>query len=110
MRALDSKAMTVQMSKERIKQIQDKVVRKLQLSADENAIFVEWNKKLQSGHQVEIQKQADQLQADMDTAAGLHDQVHTNKTRRTGVDTAIFFSLTSSLCSILDGRKFKEER
>jgi hypothetical protein len=63
------------MSKERVQQIQDKIVRKQQLNNDEHLIMIEWNKQLDHAQQQEDNKKAKQHKADMDTAIGLKNQV-----------------------------------
>lgn len=75
-RVRDSKSMTSQMSKERFQQIQDKIVRKQQLTNDENVIILEWNiqsERAQKADEIEKEKVH---HAYMETAATLQDQVN----------------------------------
>lgn len=74
-RLLDSKALTNYMSKERHAQIQDKMRRNQELDKNENAFMVEWNRQLEIMHQKDMDKRAKQHMADLDTAAGLRDQM-----------------------------------
>ena len=74
-RLLDSKALTLYMSKERHQQIQDKILRKQKLSRNENDFMAAWNQQLEVMHQKDQDKRAKQHKADLDTAAGLREQM-----------------------------------
>jgi len=74
-RLLDSKALTNFMSKERHAQIADKMRRNEELSRNENDFMAEWNRQLDVMHQKDLEKKARQHQADVDTAAGLKEQM-----------------------------------
>jgi hypothetical protein len=74
-RMLDSKALTMHMHKERLKQIENKIKRKEQLSKDEDNFMQEWNRQLDLLHQQDVEKRAKQHQADVETAIGLKEQM-----------------------------------
>ena len=70
-RLLDSKALTLHMSKERHQQIQDKIMRNKELSRNENDFMIEWQRQLEVMHQKDQDKRAKQHKADLDTVCNL---------------------------------------
>ena len=70
-RLLDSKALTLHMSKERHQQIQDKILRNKELSRNENDFMIEWQRQLEVMHQKDQDKRAKQHKADLDTVCNL---------------------------------------
>lgn len=75
MRVLDSKAMTFQISKDRVKQICEKDAIKVQLSMDDNLIQHEWTKQTERSHEIQIEKAIKKQHADQVAAVGLNNQV-----------------------------------
>ena len=74
-RALDSKALTMFMKKERAQQIESKRRNNEEVSRSENAFMDEWNRQLQIMHDKDVEKRNKQKKADMDNAEGLREQV-----------------------------------
>lgn len=75
MRVLDSKAMTLQISKVRVKQICEKDAIKAQLSIDDDVIQDEWTKQTERSHEVQVEKAIKKQHADQVAAVGLNNQV-----------------------------------
>lgn len=74
-RTLDSKAMTIYMNKERIRQIEEKKARKIQLSSQENAFVDEWTKQMDALAARDEAKKALRRQIDAETSAKIREQV-----------------------------------
>jgi hypothetical protein len=74
-RTLDSKAMTKFMNQERLRQIQEKVERKQQLSTQEDSFLEEWNRQLEALAKKDTDKEEYRRRIDKETADGLRQQV-----------------------------------
>jgi len=81
-RSLDSIALTKFMGKERINQIQQKVERNPQLSANENDFLAEWKRQLDVIEARDKAKQDKRHKNNMDTANGILDQMAYNDKQR----------------------------
>jgi hypothetical protein len=76
-RTLDSKAMTIYMNQERIRQIEEKKSRKQQLSVQENDFVEEWNRQMDALAARDEAKRALRRQIDSETSAKIREQVST---------------------------------
>jgi hypothetical protein len=74
-RTLDSKAMTIYMNQERIRQIEEKKSRKQQLSVQENDFVEEWNRQMDALAARDEAKRALRRQIDSETSAKIREQV-----------------------------------
>lgn len=74
-RTLDSKAMTIFMNKERIRQIEEKRERKIQLSSQENAFVDEWTRQMDALAARDEAKKALRKKIDAETSAQIREQV-----------------------------------
>jgi DNA repair exonuclease SbcCD nuclease subunit len=74
-RVQDSKAMTLQISKVRLKQICEKDAIKVQLSMDDDVIQDEWTKQTELSHEIRVEKEIRKQQYDLVAAIGLNNQV-----------------------------------
>jgi hypothetical protein len=74
-RVQDSKAMTLQISKVRLKQICEKDAIKVQLSMDDDVIQDEWTKQTELSHEIRVEKEIRKHQYDLVAAIGLNNQV-----------------------------------
>lgn len=78
-RTLDSKAMTLFMNQERIRQIQEKIQRKQQLSSQEGSFLEEWNRQLEALAKKDSDKEEYRRRVDKETADGLRQQMNNNE-------------------------------
>jgi hypothetical protein len=74
-RTLDSKAMTIFMNKERLRQIEEKRERKIQLSSQENAFVDEWTRQMDALAARDEAKKALRKKIDAETSAQIREQV-----------------------------------
>jgi hypothetical protein len=74
-RVQDSKAMTLQISKVRLKQICEKDSIKVQLSMDDDVIQDEWTKQTELSHEIRVEREIKKQQYDLVAAIGLNNQV-----------------------------------
>lgn len=77
-RTLDSKAMTIFMNKERLKQIEEKKLRNQQLSGQENAFVDEWTRQMDALAQRDAEKQAYRKRVDAETSEAIKQQMDNN--------------------------------
>lgn len=77
-RTLDSKAMTKFMNQERLRQIEEKRQRKVQLSAAENAFVDEWTRQMDALAARDEEKKATRRRIDAETSAAIREQIETN--------------------------------
>ena len=74
-RTLDSKAMTIYMNQERLRQIEEKKLRKIQLSSQENAFVDEWTRQMDALAARDEAKKALRKKIDSETSAQIREQV-----------------------------------
>lgn len=77
-RTLDSKAAVRYMNDERLRQIREKQERKQNLTSQENAFLVEWNRQLEALERKDNDKKEFRRRAEHDTAEALRNQIDTN--------------------------------
>jgi len=77
-RTLDSKAMTIYMNQERLRQIEEKKLRKIQLSSQENAFVDEWTRQMDALAARDEAKKALRKKIDSETSAQIREQIETN--------------------------------
>jgi len=77
-RTLDSKAMTIAMNQERLRQIEEKRQRKALLSSQENAFVDEWTKQMDALAARDEAKKALRRQIDAETSAHIRSQIEKN--------------------------------
>lgn len=77
-RTLDSKAMTIHMNQERLRQIEEKRQRKAVLSSQENAFVDEWTKQMDALAARDEAKKALRRQIDAETSAHIRSQIEKN--------------------------------
>lgn len=77
-RTLDSKAMTLYMNQERLRQIEEKRMRNKGLSAQENAFVEEWTKQMDALAARDEAKKALRRQIDAETSAHIKSQIEKN--------------------------------
>lgn len=77
-RTLDSKMMTKFMHEERMRQIEDKMRRKQELSGRENDFLEEWNRQLEAVERRDAEKKAHRKQVDAETSAEIRAQIEYN--------------------------------
>lgn len=81
-RTLDSKAMTQHMNKSRLQQIEDKIVRKTELSKNENSFLAEWNRQLDEVAARDKAKQDNKARISKETSDHVQQQIEENMYRR----------------------------
>lgn len=74
-RVRDSKAMTLQISKVRVKQICEKDAIKVQLSMEDDLIQDEWTKQTERSHVIQVEKAIKKQHSDLVAGVGLNQQV-----------------------------------
>lgn len=74
-RSLDSAALRVHMSNERLRQIEEKKQRKQVLTAEENAFVENWRQQLAAMEEKDRKKQSDRQAADRQMQEGIREQV-----------------------------------
>lgn len=77
-RTLDSKAMTIYMNKERLRQIEEKKAHKQLLSIQENAFVDEWNRQMEKLAKRDADKQAFRQRIDNETSEAIKQQMNSN--------------------------------
>lgn len=77
-RTLDSKAMTLYMNQERLRQIEEKRQRKKELSSAENAFVDEWTRQMDALAARDEEKKATRRRIDAETSAEIKKQIETN--------------------------------
>lgn len=77
-RTLDSKAMVIFMNKERIKQIEEKLEKKRELSAQENSFLAEWNRQLDELERRDREKREHRERVNHETSEAIRAQIEKN--------------------------------
>jgi hypothetical protein len=77
-RTLDSKATVIFMNQERLRQIQEKVDRKQELSRQENSFLEEWNRQLDELERRDREKNEYRQRVNMETSAAIRKQIEDN--------------------------------
>lgn len=77
-RTLDSKAMVIFMNKERIKQIEEKLEKKRDLSAQENSFLAEWNRQLDELERRDREKREHRERVNHETSEAIRAQIEKN--------------------------------
>lgn len=77
-RTLDSKAMLLYMNQERLRQIQEKVSRKQDLSKQENSFLAEWNRQLDELERRDREKNENRQRVNNETSAAIRKQIEDN--------------------------------
>lgn len=102
-RTLDSKAMTLYMNQERLRQIREKVERKQMLSQQEDNFLAEWNRQMEELEKRDREKEEYRRKVDKETSQAIRKQVR----------VSISFSNTFDVDFIFynsDRRQRKDER
>lgn len=81
-RTLDSKAMVKFLNQERLRQIQEKIERKQQLSSQEDSFLVEWNRQLDELAKRDTEKAEYRRRIDRETSEAVRNQVREKITPR----------------------------
>lgn len=77
-RTLDSKAMVKFLNQERLRQIQEKIERKQQLSSQEDSFLVEWNRQLDELAKRDTEKAEYRRRIDRETSEAVRNQIEYN--------------------------------
>lgn len=81
-RTLDSKATTLFMNQERLRQIREKMEMKKQLSSQENDFLAEWTRQLEEIERREKEKEYNHLLIEKETAAEVRRQMELNQKKK----------------------------
>ena len=77
-RTLDSKATVIFMNQERLRQIQEKLERKQELSRQENSFLEAWNRQLDELERRDREKNEYRQRVNMETSAAIRKQIEDN--------------------------------
>lgn len=78
-RTLDSKAMTLFMNQERLRQIEEKRQRKQNLSTQEDSFLAEWNRQLDELARRDAEKAEYRRRIDKETSEAIRNQIEANE-------------------------------